>query len=437
MDALRTREVLRMAKLGWILEKLGKNFRQYFNAKNPKQHKTTVDALDPSDEWQVGASGDDVLRYGTNSFSTTANHFSVGYYDSGGPYKSCARFTNIGIPQGATINSAYLKIKAYNTQSGTVVYSNIKGEDVDNATQITSQYEFDTRERTSAFVAWDNIGGWTYDVWYTSPDIKSVIQEIVDRAEWASGNAMNIFWEDDGSDAGARRYGVAYDYNTEKAPKLEITWTEGGGQTYEINVDAVVKASAEKSLQTTFNIEKDAVTAGSATHGEESTLNILKEALVEVLADVTVEKLAGQLIEIFKDAVVQAQASFSLESIFNITNDAIVNASAIASLETIFNVVKDAIIKTSAAPQVVGVYPINIDAAVKASATPSLQQTLGIRKDAVVVAVSTPLIQSIFNISPEAVVKVLAEVSVVKEGEVKVTKLFLMLGNIAIQIQGE
>jgi hypothetical protein len=45
------------------------------------------------------------------------------------------------------------------------------------------------------------------------------------------------------------------------------------------------------------------------------------------------------------------------------------------------------------------------------------------------------LIQSTFSLSPDAVVKVLAEVSVVKEGEVKVTKLFFILGNLAIQIQ--
>ena len=219
---------------------------------------------------------------------------------------------------------------------------------------------------------------------------------------------------------------------------------ETSGQTYEINVDAVVHASAEKAVKTTYNIHKDAVVAGSAAHGEESTLNILKDAIVKsladlgvettfciekdaivnVLADVVVEKVTGQIIEIFKDAIVQAQASFSLESIFNINKDAVAEATATFDMETIFNVVKDAIIKASASPQVVGVYPINVDAIVKASATPSLRQTLGISKDAVVVAVSTPLIQSTFNISKDAVVKVLAEVSV---EALKVVRLFLIL----------
>jgi len=290
---------------------------------------------------------------------------------------------------------------------------------------------------------------------------------------------------------------------------LEITYT-AGGQTYEINVDAVVKASAEKSLQTTFNVRKDAavtsqavegaettfnvskdamakaltalsfelgipveavvkasavpnlestfnvskeaiieafateilettynlrkdaVVAGSAAHGEETTFNISKDAVVQALASVIVEKVAGQLIEIFKDAVVQAQAMFTLESTFNINKDAVAKVTATFDTETIFNVVKDAIIKASASPQMLGVYPINVDAVVKASATAELQQTLGISKDAVVVAVSTPLIQSTFNISPDVIVKVLAVVDV---GIFKVTKLYLVLGNILIDIK--
>ena len=206
--------------------------------------------------------------------------------------------------------------------------------------------------------------------------------------------------------------------------------------TFNISKEAVVQALTTKILETVYNIPKDAIVKSLADLGIETTFNINKDALVQTLADVVVEKVAGQLFEIFKDAVVHAQADFSLESTFNINKDAVTKATAIVNIETIFNVVKDAIVKASATPQVLGVYPINVDAVVKASATPSLQQTLGISKDAVVVAVSTPLIQSTFNISKDAIVKVLAEVSVVKEGEVKVTKLFLMLGNIAIQLTG-
>jgi len=185
----------------------------------------------------------------------------------------------------------------------------------------------------------------------------------VNRSGWSSGNALVLLFIAN-TDVSKIFRAKAYESSTTQCPKLYIEWTSGGGQTYEINVDAVVKASALHSEQCTFNIEKDAAVTSQAVKASESTYNILK----------------------------------------------------------------DAIVKASASPHVLSVYPINIDAVVKASATPSLQQTLGISKDAVVVAVSTPLIQSTFNISPEAVVK---------EGEVKVKRLFLIVGNIAIQLTGD
>jgi len=441
MNAVLISEIMRMAKLGWILEKLGKNFRQYFHIKNPKRHKIIVEAsnpLDPSDTWQVGAGNDDAVEYGSGGFDAANDYNRVRSYTSplSSNYVCCGvRFTSINIGQGDTIDSADIKLYTYSgsyDDMNSVVY----GNDVDDAQDFNDNAHIiseEHRPRTSAHVSWVeySIGA---GVWATK-SVTNIIQEIVNRGSWSSGNALVLLFI-----ANTDVYKVfrakSYENSTTQAPKLEITWTSGGGQTYEINVDAVVKASAEKSLQTTFNIQKDAAVSSQAVEASESTFNISKDAIAQALADVSIEVISG-IIEIFKDAVVQAQASFALESILNINKDAISEASATVSTETIFNVVKDAIVKASASPQVLAVYSINIDALVQASATPSLQQTLGITKDAVVVAVSTPLIQSTFNISPEAVVKVLAEVSVVKEGEVKVKRLFLIVGNIAIQLTGD
>jgi len=209
-----------------------------------------------------------------------------------------------------------------------------------------------------------------------------------------------------------------------------------GGTIHEIYKDAVAQASALPVPQCTFNIEKDATVQSSATKAPETTFNILKDAITQASADVLVEIISG-IIEIFKDAIVQAQATFTVESTFNIEKNAVTTTDATANIKTIFDVVKNAITQVSAAPQILGIYPINVDATVQASVALQLQQTLGINKDAVVVAISTPAIQSTFNISKDVVVKVLAEVSVVKEGEVKVTKIFLMIGNLAIQLTGD
>jgi hypothetical protein len=440
MNGVVISEIVRMAKLGWILEKLGRNFREYFHIKNPKRHKIIVEAsnpLDPSDTWQVGAGNDDANEFGSGGFDADDDYNRVHSYTntSSSNYICCGvRFTSVNIPQGSTITSANIQLYIV---SGSYDDINcvIYGNDVDNAQDFSDNPHIISeadRSRTSASVSWvqDSLG-----TTWKEKSVTNIIQEIVNRSGWSSGNALVLLFIAN-TDVSKALRAKSYEGSTTQCPKLYIEWTSGGGQTYEINVDAVVKASAEKSLQTTFNIQKDAAVTSQAVEASKSTFNISKDAIAQALADVTIEVISG-IIEIFKDAVVQAQASFALESTFNINKDAILEAAATLSTETIFNVVKDAIVKASASPQVLGVYPINVDAVVKASATSSIQQTLGISKDAVVVVVSTPLIQSTFNISKDAVVKALAEVSVVKEGEAKVKRLFLIVGNIAIQLTGD
>ena len=397
--------------------------------------------IDPaSSTWQVSHNDDDCVYKKLSDFwSMTKTYFIVGNSDAApnlSKWGSTARFLNVTIPKNATINSAYLKIKASSDKAADNVKSYIKAEDADNPARFTTKANFLARSWITTKVAWDNIPHWSNGTWYTSPDIKSVIQVLVNKDGWQSGNAAVILWEDwDGrstSGGTVNRSGYSHDGSATDAPKLEVTWTSGG-ETYEIYKDAVVKTSALHSEQCTFNIHKDAAVASQALRAPEVTFNIPKDAIVQTLASVSIERI----INIFKNAVVKAQATFSLESTFNINKNAISQVSATVGIETIFNIVKDAIVKASAIPQIGLIYPLNFDAVVNASATPQLQQTLGISKDAIVVSVASPLIQSTFNISPEAVVKVLAEVSVIKEGEVKVTRLFLLLGNIAIQLTGD
>ena len=182
-----------------------------------------------SGTWQINADLDDIRRQSGSSPFNTTQGFSGGQY-SGAAYKfmtSAGRFTNITIPQGTPIVSAFLKVNAEANRTENTVRTKIDGEDVDTATQITSAGNFDGRARTAAKVNWDGIGNWAAGNWYTSPDIKTVIQEIIDRGGWSSGNAINIFWgdfEDQRSDVNARRDGTSHDSNPGNAAKLEITW---------------------------------------------------------------------------------------------------------------------------------------------------------------------------------------------------------------------
>jgi len=121
------------------------------------------------------------------------------------------RFPNVSIPAGATIESASLTLYTFVSHpDGSLPYNLnmiIRGLDTDNVGGFTSSYNWDTLPLTTAMEYWDinmrlNDGvavGGTDDIFPN--DITEIIQEIVNRAGWSSGNAMGLRIDDNGSPA--------------------------------------------------------------------------------------------------------------------------------------------------------------------------------------------------------------------------------------------
>jgi len=124
---------------------------------------------------------------------------------------------------------------------------------------------------------------------------------------------------------------------------------------------------------------------------------------------------AGQVYEIAVDSVVQGLAAAPHQCVFGIEKDASVSSLSVQVPESIFNVLKEALTDSSALSEFL--------------------QVLGISKEAVALCVGSLLVQMEFSLDVEAGVQVVAEVSVLKEGEVKVTKPFLVMGNVAVDVR--
>ena len=101
------------------------------------------------------------------------------------------RFQNIEIPQGVTIVSAVIEFETVATNSGATSVT-FQGEDIDDAPSFNgSNSNISNRTLTTASVAWNSIPAWsTVGERHLSPDLSSIVQEIVDRAGWSSGNDM-------------------------------------------------------------------------------------------------------------------------------------------------------------------------------------------------------------------------------------------------------
>ena len=185
--------------------------------------------IDPT--WQVGASTDDCVRHFENSwFSTGVTFWRAGYWDSNS--KACggaARFLNVTIPAGSTIDSAYLVSTAErNDELGTTL-NRLRAERNISPAAFSDATDFDARTWTTEYVYWDYIPYWTLDVEYTSPDIKACIQEVIDLPGWESGNPIVVIRDDfekrSAQVSTSTRSAYSYDGSTAKAPKLVVTYT--------------------------------------------------------------------------------------------------------------------------------------------------------------------------------------------------------------------
>lgn len=101
------------------------------------------------------------------------------------------RFTGITIPQGATIDSAYIEVYAHEDEEDEAIVT-IKAEATDNASTFDLDNLITDRTMGEASVTWNVTEKWTMWKKYRTADISAVVQEVVNRDGWKSGNAMAI-----------------------------------------------------------------------------------------------------------------------------------------------------------------------------------------------------------------------------------------------------
>ena len=176
-----------------------------------KQIASGSDDVEETSKGVVNLSGDDIeLVYDTK---TTGSQV-VGL-----------RFNGITIPQGATITKAYIQFTV-DEVTNTSCNLTIRGEASDNSTAFTSSSKnVSRRVKTSASVNWVPAGWTTIGLSASeqqTPDLKSIIQEIVNRALWQSGNNMTFIITGAGT---GKRTAVAYETSSANAAMLRIEYT--------------------------------------------------------------------------------------------------------------------------------------------------------------------------------------------------------------------
>ncbi len=158
---------------------------------------------DPAAKYYVLANDiDDVEENSNGGLYTDSSDIEITH--DGGEQIIGLRFTNeyFKIEKGASIPSAVLKFEVDETKSGTDPLTvKITGEKSGSSIefgQTSEAYDVSSRTKTTAEVIWA-IDSWTTvgdsGAAQTSPDISSIIEEIVACDDWSDGSAITIIIE--------------------------------------------------------------------------------------------------------------------------------------------------------------------------------------------------------------------------------------------------
>lgn len=134
------------------------------------------------------------------------------------------RFQNVTIPAGAVINSAFLDFTVDTTNSATANLT-IQGQKTANPGGfLTTASNISSRARTTASVAWNGVANPAVNATLSSPDVTSIVNEIVNGGlGWGSGNSMVMILTAGNSNNGPRIV-EAYEGSTTKAPVLRVSY---------------------------------------------------------------------------------------------------------------------------------------------------------------------------------------------------------------------
>lgn len=186
---------------------------------------STDDTNSQSNATAQASTGNVVAADLTSTILSPGSHGGSDYWYVG------ARFTGVAVAQGATISAATFSMKAQSSySSGGTIKLRVGAQAADNgatfSTAVGNRVGNTARPRTTAeSAAWDVktvTGGTRYSI-----DVTSVVQEIVNRAGWASGNAIvMIVTVDSSTTSGEWQDFYAWDDATNRTtnpPQLDIT----------------------------------------------------------------------------------------------------------------------------------------------------------------------------------------------------------------------
>jgi hypothetical protein len=220
--------------------------------------------------------------------------------ESGDPNMVGLRFAGVDVPAGSTIQTAWIQFEADETESGTILLTIEAHADRDAPVFSLDPNSVSSRPATAGSVLWSppawNLVG-EADIAQRTPDLATLVQQVVDQPQWAAGNAIAFMisgtgqrvatsWDKD--PAGAASLHIEYDPPPVLPPTLEIEapWfgtTANLGMTIAFAGNAQAGGGADLSSTISWSSDLD----GALALGASFTRDDLQQGLHEITVSVS------------------------------------------------------------------------------------------------------------------------------------------------------
>ena len=175
--------------------------------------------------YETASASDAIENTATNVVTLNGTTLTASFTSSTSKVIAALRFSSVSIPKGATILNARIKFKGQSTVGDIADPIQIRAENIGNSAILTSTAGcISGKTRTNSFANWLPTSAVNGE--YFSNSLDFIVNEIITRTDWASGNAMTFIFEVNSTAAAGRSVTfTSFDGSSANAPQLVIEYT--------------------------------------------------------------------------------------------------------------------------------------------------------------------------------------------------------------------
>jgi len=221
---------------GWVMLPTGTDGIDFSSSEDPNPANRpllTVTLAEPLYGVRVASGLDDAEEHLTeaNAIDLTSSDLELGAEGGGGDTQEIGiRFQNVVIPAGSIINGATIQFtvdESDDEPTSLLIYGELSSDPLQFS---TTAGDITSRKKTTAVVEWNDIPVWNdASIGSAGPDqrtpnLASIVQEIINQPGWSAGNAMAFIIA---PNPGGERTAESFDGDAAAAPLLEIDFSKG------------------------------------------------------------------------------------------------------------------------------------------------------------------------------------------------------------------